>query len=96
LIKRGGYVIWPAYFDESASRSKCRRVQRRLAVRKPTVEQIASAAKKLGWSVEVQGGSHPAFWWKRTGKVIVKPKQAMKKNEVIRLLAQAMKEPHRR
>ncbi|MCD6236182.1 MAG: signal recognition particle subunit SRP19/SEC65 family protein [Thaumarchaeota archaeon] len=87
MIKREGYVIWPIYFDESVSRSRCRRVGKRLAVRNPDAEQIASAAKRLGWQVEIEPGSHPAYWWKRTGKVIVKPGKPMKKGEVIRLLA---------
>ena len=95
LIKRDGYVIWPIYFDASVSRSKCRRVPLNLAVKNPTAEQIASAARKLGWKVEIESGSHPAFWWKRTGRIIVKPNGDLKKSEVLRQLAYALKSVQR-
>jgi len=91
LLKKKGYVIWPAYFDSSLSRSLCRRVSLSLSVKNPTTEQILKAAKKLGWLAEVEAGSHPAIWWKKTGKVIVDPGKPAKKSEVIKSLARAMK-----
>ena len=92
MIKRKGYIIWPIYFDSSASRSICRRVPLRLAVKNPTAEKIASAAKKLGWKVVVEEGSHPAAWWQRTGRVMVEPGKPMKKSEVIKLIASKLRE----
>jgi len=92
MIKRKGYIIWPIYFDSSASRSICRRVSLRLAVKNPTAEEIASAAKKLGWKVVVEEGSHPAAWWQKTGRVMVEPDKPMKKSEVIKLIASKLKE----
>jgi len=92
MIKRKGYIIWPIYFDSSASRSICRRVPLRLAVKNPTAEEIASAAKKLGWKVVVEEGSHPAAWWQRTGRVMVEPGKPMKKSEVIKLIASKLRE----
>jgi len=91
LIRRDGYVIWPAYFDASISRSMCRRVPLSLAVKNPTAEQIAAAARRLGWRFEVEQGSHPAMWWRKTGKVVVKPSERLGKNEVIRRLAAVLK-----
>ena len=91
MLKRRGYVIWPIYFDRSVSRSRCRRVPLDLAVRSPSAEQLAKAAGKLGWRVELEPGSHPAFWWKKTGKLIVDPGKPMKKGEVIRILGKALK-----
>ncbi len=95
MIKRRGYIIWPIYFDSSASRSICRRVPLRLAVKNPTAEKIASAAKKLGWKVVVEEGSHPAAWWQKTGRVMVEPDKPMKKSEVIKLIASKLKEMKR-
>lgn len=91
LIKREGYIIWPIYFDKNVPRSKCRRVPLNLAVRNPTAEKLAEAARALGWKVEVEKGSHPAFWWQKTGKVIVIPDKPMKKEAVIKTLAHRLK-----
>ena len=95
MLKKRGYVIWPIYFDSSISRSECRRVPLSLAIRNPTAEQIAKAARSLGWRVELEPGSHPAYWWKRTGKVIIDPGKPMKKGEVIKTLAQTLKRMRR-
>jgi len=92
MIKKRGYILWPIYFDSSASRSICRRVPLKLAVKNPTAEKIAVAAKKLGWKIVVEGGSHPAAWWQKTGRVIVEPSKPMKKNEVIKLIALKLRE----
>ena len=91
MLKKRGHVIWPIYFDGSISRSYCRRVPLSLSVKNPTAELIAEAARKLGWKAEIEPGSHPALWWKKTGKVIVDPRRPMKKGEVIKLLAQELK-----
>ncbi|MEM2188064.1 MAG: signal recognition particle subunit SRP19/SEC65 family protein [Nitrososphaerota archaeon] len=91
MLKKKGYVIWPAYFDASISRSLCRRVPLGLSVRNPRAEQIVEAARRLGWSAVIEPGSHPAFWWRKMGKVIVDPGKPMRKSEVIRALARIMK-----
>jgi len=96
LIKKKGYVIWPIYFDALVSRSKCRRVPLKLAIKNPTAEQIVAAARRLGWAAEIEPGSHPAFWWKKSGKVIVKPKEPINKNEAILRIAQVLKSMPRR
>lgn len=90
MLKRKGYVIWPIYFDASVSRSLCRRVPLELSVKNPRAEQIAEAARRLGWAAAIEPGSHPALWWKKTGKVIVDPGKPMRKSEVIRALARAL------
>ena len=91
MLKRRGYVIWPIYFDKSISRSMCRRVPLSLAVRNPSAEQLAKAARSLGWRIELEPGSHPALWWRKTGKLIVDPGKPMKKSEVIKILGKALK-----
>lgn len=96
MIKRRGYVIWPVYFDASVNRSKCRKVPLNLAVKNPTTEQIAAAARSLGWSVEIEPGSHPAFWWRKGGKVIIKPNEPLSKKEVILRIAETLRSESRR
>lgn len=91
MIKKKGYIIWPIYFDASISRSMCRRVPLKLAVKNPSPEQIMAAAKSLGWSVEVEPGSHPALWWRKTGKLIVKPSEPIGKNKAILRIAHILR-----
>ena len=92
MIKKKGYMIWPIYFDSSASRSICRKVPLKLAVKNPTAEKIASADKKLGWKAEIEEGSHPAARWQKTGRVIVEPNKPMKKSEVLKMIALKLRE----
>jgi signal recognition particle subunit SRP19 len=95
MKRRDGFIIWPMYFDASVSRSLYRRVPLSLSVKNPRAEQVTEAARRLGWSAVIEPGEHPAFWWRKTGKVIVNPGKPMKKSEVIRALAKAMKSGER-
>jgi len=91
MIKKNGYVIWPIYFDINAPRSLCRKVPKSLAVKNPSAERIAEAAKSLGWKAMIESGSHPASWWQRTGRVLVKPDKPMKKSEISKKIALKLK-----
>ena len=42
------YVVWPVYFDKSVSKLGGRKVPKKHAVEKPSLENIAKAAKSLG------------------------------------------------
>jgi len=79
MVTRGEdvYILYPIYFDRSAPRSKGRRVAKKYAVEKPTVEDIAKAAKALGLSPLIEKEvSHPSRPWKKEGRVIVKKKNS--------------------
>jgi len=39
------YVVWPVYFDKSVSKLGGRKVSKKHAVEKPSLENIAKAAK---------------------------------------------------
>ncbi len=95
MIKRKGYIIWPIYFDRSVPRSRCRRVPLSLAVRRPDAKMLAEAARRLGWRVEVEEGSHPAMWWRRSGRIVVQPGQRVSKERVIRMIAEQLKRMER-
>lgn len=91
MIRRDGYVIWPIYFDKNIPRSRCRRVPLSLAVKNPSVEKVAEAARSLGWRVEVEDGAHPSTSWVKTGKVVVKPDRHVNKNSLIKTLASRLR-----
>jgi len=52
-------IVWPPYFDASKSRREGRRVKKDAAVKKPSVEEIAAAAKALGLSAKITDGYYP-------------------------------------
>ncbi|MEM4545747.1 MAG: signal recognition particle subunit SRP19/SEC65 family protein [Nitrososphaerota archaeon] len=90
MIRREGFIIWPAYFDRALSWREGRRVPLRLSSRSPTVERLNKAAQKLGWYVKVEVAAHPKTHWRKTGRLIVKPDKPLSKQHVIKILAQEL------
>ena len=69
------YILYPLYFDNSASRKQGRRILIDACVEKPTAEQIAQAAQSLGLHpVLEKESSHPSRHWKQDGRVLVDKK----------------------
>lgn len=65
-------VLYPLYFDATRSRHEGRRVSKKLAVRGPTVDDVAEAARRAKYRVEVEAGAaHPARPWKGEGRVLI-------------------------
>jgi len=74
------YVIWPIYFDKSVSRLNGRKVAKKHAVEKPSVEDIAKAAKSLGLHPVLEKTvSHPSRPRKKDGRVLVDKKDPKSK-----------------
>ena len=74
------YVVWPIYFDKSVSRLNGRKVSKKNAVEKPTMENIAKAAKSLSLNpVLEKEASHPSHHWKKEGRVLVDKKGSKSK-----------------
>jgi len=83
-------VLWPEYFDSELTRSRGRRVPRRLASPGVGVQEVAEALRILGLRYEVQEAAYPRNWWERRGMVLVETD--MKKSELLRSVAQTIKE----
>ena len=63
------YVIYPLYFDSAVSRLNGRKVAKKHAVEKPSLENIAKAAKSLGLNpILEKDGIHPSTPWKKKGE----------------------------
>lgn len=92
MLRRDGYIIWPAYFDRSLSRSMGRRVPINLAIRSPTVERLADAARRLGLKIEIEAGAYPRNWYRRTGRLVVKADRSLSKQKIIKMLAEKLAE----
>ena len=87
---KGGYIIWPAYFDRSKTRKEGRRVPIQLAIPNPKAEEICEACKKLGLKCEfVKDKSYPRSWWEKKGYVIVECK-IKPKTKLIKLIAEKL------
>lgn len=82
MVSRGEekYVIWPIYFDKSASRLAGRKVSKKQAIEKPNVEAISKAAKSLGLNPILEKNcAHPSRHWKKEGRVLIDKKDSKSK-----------------
>jgi signal recognition particle subunit SRP19 len=69
------YVIYPVYFDRAVSRSHGRKVGKKYAVEKPSVEAVAKAAKSLGLNPFLEkNATYPATPWKKDGRILIEKK----------------------
>ncbi|KAF5414098.1 MAG: Signal recognition particle 19 kDa protein [Candidatus Methanogaster sp.] len=85
-------VIWPIYFDSRLSRNDGRRVSRRSAVKSPRLDEIAEAARMLNLDCTLEEKkAHPAAWWEKQGRVLVK-KTVAPKSSILREVCSKMKE----
>jgi len=81
----GKVVIWPMYFDSTLTRLQGRRVPKKYAVEKPTAEDIAKAAKSLGFNPILEKQSvHPSTTWKQDGRVLI-DKKGSKAKQLIQI-----------
>jgi signal recognition particle subunit SRP19 len=88
-------IIWPTYLDSAASRSDGRRVTKRYALKSPALDEITEAARTLELDPVVEPDkAYPAFWWKKSGRVLVK-KTGTPKSSVLREIGSIIKEMRR-
>jgi len=68
----GKWVIWPIYFDKSVSRLNGRKISRKYAIEKPSLNDIEKAAKSLGLHPILEKNCpHPKKHWKKEGRLLV-------------------------
>ncbi|MEE8231857.1 MAG: signal recognition particle subunit SRP19/SEC65 family protein [Thermoplasmata archaeon] len=74
MVSRGDriVVLYPLYFDGAVSRQEGRRVPAKVAVRDPTLEELAQAARRGDYRVEIEpGAAHPRRPAKREGRILI-------------------------
>ena len=87
-------IFWPQYFDAKRSRSNGRRLPRKFAIDKVNLEEIARAAKNLGYNYEIESGyKYPRSWWEEPGRVLIDSK-GKKKAKVMLEIAKEIKKLH--
>ena len=74
------YVVWPIYFDKSISRLSGRRIPKKHAIEKPSLEDIANASKSLGLHPILEKNcAHPSKHWKKEGRLLIDKKGSKSK-----------------
>ncbi len=82
MVSRGEdkYVVWPVYFDKTVSRLSGRKIAKKHAVEKPSIEDIAKAAKSLGLNPILEKNyAYPSKHWKKEGRILVDKKDTKSK-----------------
>ena len=89
MRKQDKAIIWPAYFDITKTRNKGRRVPKNMAVPNPKIEELQTAAGRLGLKNEVVAQvSYPKVPWQKTGSILVEKKTP--KEQIIKNLAKQL------
>ena len=82
----GKYVVWPIYFDKSISRNEGRKISRKIAKEKPSVDSIFNICKSLGLNpILEKNKSHPSKHWKNEGRILIDGKGS--KNKILKQIA---------
>jgi signal recognition particle subunit SRP19 len=69
------YVIYPVYFDRAISRFNGRKVAKKYAVEKPTLETILKAAQSLKLNPLIEKDRmHSSTPWKKEGRILIEKK----------------------
>jgi len=82
MVSRGEdkYVVYPIYFDKSVSRLAGRKISKKQAVDKPSLEDISKAAKSLGLNPVLEKEvAYPGRNWKKEGRVLIDKKDSKSK-----------------
>ncbi|NVM52205.1 MAG: hypothetical protein HWN66_00790 [Candidatus Helarchaeota archaeon] len=90
------YYFYPVYFDANRSRSQGRRVKKKLAVKSPSIQDLAQAATILDVPFELNSEAiYPRFWWIPSGRLQVKKDEAIKnKNALLKKIAMQLRKIH--
>jgi signal recognition particle subunit SRP19 len=89
MRKQEKAIIWPAYFDQSKSRSEGRRVPKNSAVPSPKIDEVTEAVRRLGLEHEVRPEvGYPKTPWLKTGMIMVEKKGA--KEQIIKKIAKQL------
>ena len=91
MRKQDKAIIWPAYFDQTKTRKKGRRVPKNMAVQSPKILEIQEAAQKQGLRNEVVAtAGYPKTPWAKTGILLVE-KKGSKAQVISRIAKQLLK-----
>jgi signal recognition particle subunit SRP19 len=72
MRKSSEIMLWAAYFDATKTRREGRRIDRKLAVERPTVEELAKAVEllKIPYKID-KTAAYPKAWWEKGGRLFI-------------------------
>ncbi|MEE9379226.1 MAG: signal recognition particle subunit SRP19/SEC65 family protein [Candidatus Lokiarchaeia archaeon] len=87
-------IFWPQYFDAKRSRSNGRRLPKKFASEKVSLEDIAKAARNLDYNAAIERGyKYSRTWWDDAGRVLIDIK-GKKKSKVMLEVAKEIRKLH--
>ena len=87
-------IFWPQYFEAKRTRSKGRRLPRKFAIEKVNLDEIANAARNLGYNTEIERNyKYSRTWWDDPGRVLIDTK-GKKKTKVLIEIAKEIRKKH--
>ncbi len=76
-------IFWPQYFDAKRSRSRGRRIPKKFAIDKISLNDISKAANNLGYNAQIEKSyRYSRTWWEDLGRVLIDTK-GKKKSKVL-------------
>ena len=88
-------ILYPHYFDSRLSRSKGRRIPKKLAVRDPKANEILDAARSLGLEAYVEDARYPRAWWRLPGRIVVEKKGESKQSLINKIAEELFRKRQR-
>lgn len=87
------HYIYPVYFDAKRTWGEGRRVNKKLAIDSPTIQELTQAAMAMKLPVEAikVEAKYPRFWWQDSGRIHVKKQEGVKKSHIIKKMAVYLK-----
>jgi signal recognition particle subunit SRP19 len=83
-------VLWVNYFDSTRTRKEGRKIGRKLAIERPTVEELAKAVEMLSIPYKIdKSAAYPKAWWEKSGRLFVN--KVMPKGKMIASIAKNLK-----
>jgi len=86
------FVIWTVYFNQDLSRKRGRKLAKRECVQNPRLEELAFAAKRLGFKiVSSKKARYPPCWWLKDNGYVMIEKVEKNKLDIIREIAKEIR-----
>ncbi len=84
-------TVWPEYLNKNLSLNEGRKVAREYCVKDPSIKEVETALKRLGYTYKVlKENSYPGRWYDNSGRVLVEYDNS--KLELIREIGLKLKE----
>ncbi len=89
------WALYPEYFDTGIPRRKGRRIRKDHGIQNPTLDELYSCAKTLGFSpVREDTVAFPSCWWRKRGRLLIR--KVVTKSQSIHMIGNELIELRKR